>query len=169
MPSSLARPESTSAMFNVIVTLHDDRPRRRRYPERTLQSTHHDLRAADHLLGEGRPLGMDEGHTPHYLHQLDRLVETAAEQAPLRRVRGVTHEKPLLYLLQPRPAMGDVPQLEVGQEPPDVVCRVGQAATVEVDQRGPARGGPDVFGFEVPVREGEWLLGEPRVQFLRAI
>src|SRR5207302_11158932 len=90
--------------------------------------------------------------------QLDRLVEAAAEQALLRRAGGVTHEKSVLRLLETRPVVDDVPQQEVGQEPPDVVRRVGQAAAVEVDQRGPARGDPDVFDFEVPCVKvgGSW-------------
>src|SRR2546425_582044 len=96
--------------------------------------------------------------TSHF-DQLDRLVKTRADQALLRRTRGVPSEKPLLCMLQSWLVMGGVPQLQVGQEIPDILCRVSQIRGIEVDQRLSARGDPHVCGFEVAVREGRWLLG----------
>src|SRR5947208_13177232 len=101
--------------------------------ERQLKIVHHRLRAADRLLGKGCPVAVEQGHATGYFDQLHRLVETGAEQALLRRARGVPGKELLLHLLQPLLIIGGEPQLQVSQESPDVVCRVGQAAAVEID------------------------------------
>src|SRR3989442_12748785 len=112
MPSSLARPESTSVIFKVapsfshtldpgasgsargrprgqMFALHDDRRRRRRNAEPTLETMQHGLRASDHLLGEGEPLGVGQEHTARDFYRLDRLGDAAAKQALLMAGRGL--------------------------------------------------------------------------------
>src|SRR2546425_139645 len=134
---------------------------RRGQAERTLKIIQDGLCAADRPLGEGRPVMVEQRHSTSYLDQLHRLVQTGAEQAPRRRAGGggggVPDEEPLLRLLQSRLVVRSVPQLQVRQELPEVVCRVGQARGVEIDQHWLARSGPHVFGLEVPVREGWWF------------
>src|SRR2546425_6149744 len=104
-----------------------------------------------------------------HLDQLDRLVETGAEQACLRRAGSVPGHEPLLRLRQSVLVVGGEPPPQVGEELPDVERRVGQSATVEVDEREPPGSGQQVFAFEIAMRESWWLLRESRVQFLRAV
>src|SRR5207248_1376491 len=64
---------------------------------------------------------------------------------------------------------GGVLELPISQEISHIKCRVGQARAVEIHHCEPVRSNPDVFGFEVPVCERPGLLGEPLVQFTRAV
>ena len=151
-----------------MVTLHDDRQRRRRYPERTLEIMQHGLRAPDQPPGSARRAPLEHPRPEHgHLGQLDRLPETGAEQAVV--ARGVPRKELRLGLLQSVLVVGGEPPVQIGQESADVECRVGEGAAVEVDQRERATGDQQVFAFEVAVRKGRRLLGNPLVQVPGAV
>ena len=74
-----------------------------------------------------------------------------------------------MHLFQPGLIIGGVQELAIGQEISHVERRVRPMSAIEIHQREPARGNPNVFGFEISVGEGRGLLGESRVQLLGAI
>src|SRR3989449_9096339 len=94
-----------------------------------------------------------------HLDQLDCLVETGADQALRRLTGGVPGNELLLRLLQSVLVVGGEPPLQIGQELPDVECRVGQGTAVKVDDCEPPRSNQQVLAFEIAVREGWRLLG----------
>src|SRR3989442_3030776 len=162
MPSSLTWPASASAKFMVdrISSPENGNGRLRlRQTKGQVKIVHHGLRAANQPLDSVRRVVLEQARAKNgHFDQLDRLVETGADQAPLRCARGVPGKEPLCCLLQPLLVVGGEPPLQIGQELPNVECGISRSADVEVDQSEPARGDQQVFAFEVAVREGGWLL-----------
>jgi len=109
---------------------------RPRQTEDKLKIVHHGLGAADQPLSSARRVLLEQARSKHgHLDQLDCLVETGADHALLRRAGGVPGNELLLRLLQSVLAVGGEQPLQIGQELPDVECRVGQGTAVKVDQR----------------------------------
>src|SRR5947207_1858030 len=116
------------------------------------------------------PMGVQQGQAPaRNSDQFERLIKASADQALVRRAGSVACKEPALRLLNRAAAISVVPEAQVRQELPNNDRGGGPTTVDEVHQEQTARDKPDMFQYQVAMRERGRLLRKPIVELVGAV